>query len=223
MYEDRDITKKNDLKYDVDFVLAQYCMPTICKQKPSNLIQINKRMILKGYTEFYELLVAEVTQFECNSSILFENERMAMILIYNMQLIDTLILNDNVSAFLKLYQYNVKNINVVEYLNHFKERYAEYWKNGGAFPHEIGIFLGYPLSDVEGFIKNHGQNYLLNGFWKVYQDREKTEEIFVMYQRLRENAIKLLLDGKKLKEINTSYLIQKFIVGCCNNLSGDIM
>ncbi|MCR5153646.1 MAG: DUF3793 family protein, partial [Lachnospiraceae bacterium] len=27
------------------------------------------------------------------------------------------------------------------------------------FPHEIGIFLGYPLEDVKGFIENKGKNY----------------------------------------------------------------
>lgn len=223
MYENGDSSKKKELRYDVEFVLAQYCMPTICKRKPSNLIQINKRLILDSYTEFYKLLETEVMQFECNNSIIFENDRMAIILIYNMQLLDMLLLNDNVMAFLKSYQYNDKSLNIIEYLNHFKERYLLYCKNEGVFPHEIGIFLGYPLADVEGFIKNHGQNYILNGFWKVYQDREKAEEIFVMYQRLREIAIKLLLDGKKLKEINTSYLFQKFVVGCYNNMTSDII
>ena len=27
------------------------------------------------------------------------------------------------------------------------------------FPHEIGVFLGYPLEDVVGFIRNRGRNY----------------------------------------------------------------
>lgn len=28
----------------------------------------------------------------------------------------------------------------------------------GGFPHEIGLFLGYPLGDVAGFIRNRGKN-----------------------------------------------------------------
>lgn len=28
------------------------------------------------------------------------------------------------------------------------------------FPHEIGLFLGYPLGDVRGFIENQGRNLL---------------------------------------------------------------
>ena len=27
------------------------------------------------------------------------------------------------------------------------------------FPHEIGVFLGYPLGDVVGFIENRGKNF----------------------------------------------------------------
>ena len=36
------------------------------------------------------------------------------------------------------------------------------------FPHEIGIFLGYPLGDVIGFIQNQGRNYTCCGHWKCY-------------------------------------------------------
>ena len=36
------------------------------------------------------------------------------------------------------------------------------------FPHEIGVFLGYPLPDVVGFIENRGQNFTCCGCWKSY-------------------------------------------------------
>ena len=37
------------------------------------------------------------------------------------------------------------------------------------FPHEVGLFLGYPPADVEGFI--HRKNdWKLSGIWKVYDD-----------------------------------------------------
>ena len=39
------------------------------------------------------------------------------------------------------------------------------------FPHEIGIFLGYPLTDVVGFIENQGRNFTCCGCWKAYGDR----------------------------------------------------
>ena len=35
------------------------------------------------------------------------------------------------------------------------------------FPHEIGVFLGYPLTDVVGFIENQGRNFTCCGCWKA--------------------------------------------------------
>ena len=36
------------------------------------------------------------------------------------------------------------------------------------FPHEIGVFLGYPLDDVKGFIRHKGRDYTFCGCWKCY-------------------------------------------------------
>ncbi len=38
------------------------------------------------------------------------------------------------------------------------------------FPHEIGIFLGYPLKDVEGFLGWSGLPFTCQGPWKIYGD-----------------------------------------------------
>lgn len=45
-------------------------------------------------------------------------------------------------------------------------------------PHEIGLFLGYPLEDVAGFIQNNGRNCTLCGLWKVYGSAEKASACF---------------------------------------------
>ena len=56
-------------------------------------------------------------------------------------------------------------------------------------PHEIGVFLGYPLSDVKAFIKNRGRNYLLNGYWKVYSNVPQAERIFHSYNQAKVKAL----------------------------------
>ena len=53
----------------------------------------------------------------------------------------------------------------------------------GDFPHEIGIFLGYPLADVVGFIQNHGQNFTVCGHWKVYTDPDAARQQFARYKK----------------------------------------
>ena len=51
------------------------------------------------------------------------------------------------------------------------------------FPHEIGVFLGYPLRDVTGFIENHGQNFTCCGFWKSYGDPTEMQAYFACCRR----------------------------------------
>ena len=49
------------------------------------------------------------------------------------------------------------------------------------FPHEIGIFLGYPLADVKGFIQNKGEAYTCCGCWKSYGDPNAARRCFSRY------------------------------------------
>ena len=51
------------------------------------------------------------------------------------------------------------------------------------FPHEIGLFLGYPLEDVEGFIANGGRSCTCCGCWKCYGDPEAARRRFARYRR----------------------------------------
>lgn len=65
------------------------------------------------------------------------------------------------------------------------ERLSERMGRCGDFPHEIGIFLGYPVEDVAGFIKNKGENFKLCGCWKVYGSEEKAKRTFENYNKCR--------------------------------------
>jgi hypothetical protein len=55
----------------------------------------------------------------------------------------------------------------------------------GDFHHEIGAFLGYPIGDIKGFINSSGKNCLLCGYWKVYENAEKAQQTFKIYDRCR--------------------------------------
>lgn len=69
------------------------------------------------------------------------------------------------------------------------------------FPHEIGLFLGYPLEDVLGFIANKGKNYALCGLWKVYAQPEKAKERFDLFQRCREHCLECLRQGQSVLQL----------------------
>lgn len=56
-------------------------------------------------------------------------------------------------------------------------------KDGEDFPHEIGLFLGYPPEDVRGFIEEGPSASKLSGAWKVYGDAEAAKKAFSLYKK----------------------------------------
>ncbi len=55
-----------------------------------------------------------------------------------------------------------------------------------AFPHEIGLFLGYPPEDVRGFIEQGARNCKCSGCWKVYGDEKSALRLFEKYKKCTE-------------------------------------
>ncbi|QIB68514.1 DUF3793 family protein [Aminipila butyrica] len=55
----------------------------------------------------------------------------------------------------------------------------------GCFPHEIGLFLSYPVQDVKGFMENQGKNCRCCGYWKVYQEEEAAVRMFAKFDKCR--------------------------------------
>lgn len=51
------------------------------------------------------------------------------------------------------------------------------------FPHEIGLFLGYPPEDVRGFITLGAARAKCVGTWRVYGDEEAAKKTFALYHK----------------------------------------
>ena len=72
------------------------------------------------------------------------------------------------------------------------------------FPHEIGLFLGYPAEDVKGFIENKAACSKCSGCWKVYGDEQAARILFKKYK----NAQKFIAgNGKVAWLLNSSRLL----------------
>lgn len=72
------------------------------------------------------------------------------------------------------------------------------------FPHEIGIFLGYPLHDVRGFIQNKGRDFRLCGFWKVYSEPQSAEKLFAQYRKCFGIYKKLFENGCSILQLTVA-------------------
>ena len=81
-------------------------------------------------------------------------------------------------------------------------RLARRLKNGAEFPHEIGLFLGYPPEDVSGFINNG--KCKLSGVWKVYGDKRRAEKLFAQYKKCARIYSRLFHNGKSMERLTVA-------------------
>ena len=73
--------------------------------------------------------------------------------------------------------------------------------SGGEFPHEIGLFLGYPPEDVEGFIRNKAECSKCCGHWKVYGDEHRARDLFNRYNQCTQVYCAQWMAGKSLEDL----------------------
>ncbi|MCD7723381.1 MAG: DUF3793 family protein [Clostridiales bacterium] len=96
-----------------------------------------------------------------------------------------------VSEFLRTFGYESAEVQYA--LKKLKARLGGY----DVFPHEIGIFLGYPLADVRGFIEMGGAGCKCTGCWKVYCNECEAVKTFEKFKKCRAVYMKLWQSGER--------------------------
>lgn len=125
-----------------------------------------------------------------------ENHQCLIVLIYDKELLNEFINKPWNYEFLNSIGYE-NNMSLDGILERLKGRYDDY-----NCPHELGIFVGYPLEDVKDFMECSKKQCLACGYWKVYNKFEKAEFIFNIYDEVKETAIKNIIEGKRHKDLS---------------------
>lgn len=73
-------------------------------------------------------------------------------------------------------------------------------RTGSDFPHEIGLFLGYPPADVDGFMHRKDE-YKYCGLWKVYDDVDSALRQFERCRRCTEAYLRCYAQGTSLEKL----------------------
>ena len=72
------------------------------------------------------------------------------------------------------------------------------------FPHEIGLFLGYPPEDVCGFIQNRAGGCKCAGCWKVYGDAEAAQKTFAKYKKCSDVYAAQYANGRSIERLTVA-------------------
>ncbi len=162
-------------KSSLIFAMALQCAPLFLKIKPAELFCVSSDC-QKEIRNF--LIGTEV------SVVLLGGKKTGQVfLLYQKENFKRMLKESKRIKLLKQMGYPKKGFR--DQLMYLKERFQQYCAREGEFPHEIGIFLGYPVEDVQGFMKNHGKDYLYCGYWKVYSNVERAKKMFDMYDRAK--------------------------------------
>jgi hypothetical protein len=181
------IKNMSDKEYLFGVILYSVA-PTLAGHKSASIITLSRNnrnlyLLWEKYKKSVLLAACGVDFFEVKN-----DSNTATILFYNKKRLEEVIYEEKNMSFLTKYGYS-SSANLQENLKTLKSRFQE------KFPHEIGIFLGFPLEDVICFMKYPYKRCIFCGYWKVYKDPETAREKFLRYDEDKNSAIKYVLNG----------------------------
>ena len=172
---------------ETEFAIGRACGVTFAGIKPASLVSVRKRG-RAALARIGRCFRRKGFSFVCLRT---EKERQVLY-IYNEEELRRLLFSAEVRAFLGGYGYHYET--AAEAVTQLRDRME------GEFPHEIGVFLGYPLCDVRGFIADPC-GCLYCGAWKVYRDVAGARRTFERYKRCSACICRHMQNGRSLAEI----------------------
>ncbi|MDO4571214.1 MAG: DUF3793 family protein [Planctomycetia bacterium] len=97
----------------------------------------------------------------------------SLLLFYHAECMERLLDRHEVRQLLAPFGYPLAASAPLRFFERLEERFKE-----DTFPHEVGIFLGYPLKDVEGFLYRLPETHVSGARWRVFG--EPTESLMQM-------------------------------------------
>lgn len=159
------------MEHTFEELLVKQCAPTLAGIKAGSLFCFGtpeqaRHQVCQWHARLAPLGLAVTVLLERRSP------QRSIVYVYRPRELERLLASDECRAFLARCGYRTAGVEGM--LHQLSQRL----RIEREFPHEIGIFLGYPLQDVVGFIENRGQNFTCCGLWKAYGDPIAAQKCF---------------------------------------------
>lgn len=171
--------------------------PVILGSKPSEIVNIpgkinEKQKKLKEIECFFDncsrVKYKIITTKDGGKRVLFTNEKT----------MEETLSNKKIRNFLNFLGYPKSNT-LKEYIDELAYRLES-----SEFPHEIGVFLGYPLKDVLGFMGYSNKECACVCSWRVYGDKEVSTKVYNSFIRDKKQMENMV---NKLSLVELKYVI----------------
>ena len=177
-----------------DAFLVEHCAPTFAGLKTGNLFRIAYADI-EVFREELRRLNGILKKKGLRAVPVRMTAEFALVYLYRPDFLKRDLGSEEATCLLKSLGYEPQSVNrSVAFL-------ARMMREKEAFPHEIGLFLGYPPEDVLGFMKSSREGVKCVGCWKVYGDEARARAAFWRFQRCREVFEENVQRGRKLEAL----------------------
>ena len=185
-----------DISRTFEAVLVRQCAPTLAGMKPGSIFCFNHSPLEVSRQKVCQWN-KQLAPFGLTVQILLERpgSGSVIVFVYRHDRLEQMLSDDAYQNFLAEAGYERTN------LDGLLEQLAYRLRTQPEFPHEIGVFLGYPLRDVTGFIENHGRNFTCCGFWKSYGDPAEMQVCFACYRRCIQTYVTMFEQGIPLERL----------------------
>lgn len=186
-----------NLSESIEKNLIRHCSPTLASLKTASLFTVEfacrtelNDVLREWNKRLYDKGVAMLA--------LSETDSRALIYVFRKNRLRRDLCCPKIKRFLKNNGYGGTNIGAA--LSTLRTHLTEF----GDFPHEIGIFLGYPIDDVIGFIANKGQNCKCTGCWKVYFNECEAAKTFARFKKCEAVYLRLWEQGRSVRQLTVT-------------------
>ena len=185
-----------DISRTFEAVLVRQCAPTLAGMKPGSIFCFNHSPLEVSRQKVCQWN-KQLAPFGLTVQILLERpgSGSVIVFVYRHDCLEQMLSDDAYQRFLAEAGYERTN------LDDLLEQLAQRLRTQPEFPHEIGVFLGYPLRDVIGFIENHGRNFTCCGFWKSYGDPAEMQVCFACYRRCIQTYVAMFEQGIPIERL----------------------
>ena len=177
--------------------MAYHLAPAMLGIKPACLMSMEKNK--DGLEENVELFNSRAYTKGMKLTVLCECKSRKLLFLYNEKLLSDRLADNRVRKLLESFGYDSRMT-----LEQQLERLSGRISASEDFPHEIGLFLGYPLGDVIGFIKNAGQNCKCVGCWKVYCNECEAVKAFARFKKCTSVYVRLWNQGRSVRQLTVA-------------------
>lgn len=175
----------NDVSNNYEKRLIKTISPVIKGIKSSEIISLPKNE--ENIESKLELLTNLYNRcYKIEGKVIPYSNNSIKVFIYNKSSLEKILHKKNIKKFLASYGYSME-CTTEDYLNILYKKISR-----GSIPSEIGIFLGYPLKDVMGFMGINNLPLTKVNYWRIYGNADISDKLFNNIQKVKLSTEKLL-------------------------------